>query len=222
MDQEVAEELQGIEERLLLPSRHTNFETRSITNMDDKLVMDAAKDSLQSLQTLIRMSPPIEDNNVSMTNFNAAANETLTNFRKTIDLLDRYGQPRKGHARFRSTPTAGYPGLTHITNQLVKVMENRMTPYAHLTSSALTLPCGSSTKKVIRVPAISPKFSEIPGDDFTWRKYGHKIIKGFPRGYYRCCIKDCPARKLVDRASNDETMLIITYDGKHIHTRDQY
>lgn len=35
-------------------------------------------------------------------------------------------------------------------------------------------------KKVVRVPAASPKFAEIPWDEFTWRKYGQKEIKGSP------------------------------------------
>ncbi|CAI9110216.1 OLC1v1010207C1 [Oldenlandia corymbosa var. corymbosa] len=35
-------------------------------------------------------------------------------------------------------------------------------------------------KKVIRVPAISMKISDIPPDDYSWRKYGQKPIKGSP------------------------------------------
>lgn len=32
----------------------------------------------------------------------------------------------------------------------------------------------------MRVPAISLKMSDIPPDDFSWRKYGQKPIKGSP------------------------------------------
>lgn len=35
-------------------------------------------------------------------------------------------------------------------------------------------------KKVVRMPAISMKTSDIPPDDFSWRKYGQKPIKGSP------------------------------------------
>ncbi|XVF89465.1 hypothetical protein PTKIN_Ptkin19aG0132500 [Pterospermum kingtungense] len=35
-------------------------------------------------------------------------------------------------------------------------------------------------KKVTRVPAISSKIADIPPDEFSWRKYGQKPIKGSP------------------------------------------
>ncbi|XP_049936926.1 WRKY transcription factor WRKY51-like isoform X2 [Nymphaea colorata] len=39
-------------------------------------------------------------------------------------------------------------------------------------------------KRVIRVPAVSSRLADIPADDYTWRKYGQKPIKGssHPRG----------------------------------------
>jgi hypothetical protein len=38
----------------------------------------------------------------------------------------------------------------------------------------------SRVKRMTRVPAISSKAAEIPADDFSWRKYGQKPIKGSP------------------------------------------
>nr|WGV38217.1 WRKY [Loropetalum chinense var. rubrum] len=76
-------------------------------------------------------------------------------------------------------------------------------------------------KRVVRVPAISMKMSDIPPDDFSWRKYGQKPIKGspHPRGYYKCSsVRGCPARKHVERALDDPTMLIVTYEGEHNHS----
>ncbi|CAA6670344.1 unnamed protein product [Spirodela intermedia] len=74
-------------------------------------------------------------------------------------------------------------------------------------------------KKVIRVPAISSKIADIPPDEYSWRKYGQKPIKGSPiRGYYKCSsLRGCPARKHVERALEDPSMLIVTYEGEHTH-----
>ncbi|KAH0705117.1 hypothetical protein KY290_009811 [Solanum tuberosum] len=78
----------------------------------------------------------------------------------------------------------------------------------------------SRDKKVIRIAAISSRIADIPGDEFSWRKYGQKPIKGsaYPRGYYKCSsLRGCPARKHVERAMDDPTMLIVTYEGEHCH-----
>ncbi|KAJ7966039.1 putative WRKY transcription factor [Quillaja saponaria] len=75
-------------------------------------------------------------------------------------------------------------------------------------------------KNTIRVPAISSKIADIPPDEYSWRKYGQKPIKGspYPRGYYRCStVRACPARKRVERAQDDPAFLVVTYEGEHRH-----
>nr|GMD12164.1 probable WRKY transcription factor 21 [Ipomoea batatas] len=56
--------------------------------------------------------------------------------------------------------------------------------------------CGSSSrchcskkrkhrvKRSIKVPAISNKLADIPQDEYSWRKYGQKPIKGSPHPRY--------------------------------------
>nr|VDD40762.1 unnamed protein product [Brassica oleracea] len=78
----------------------------------------------------------------------------------------------------------------------------------------------NKVKRTIRVPAISSKIADIPPDEYSWRKYGQKPIKGspHPRGYYKCStFKECPARKHVERALDDPSMLIVTYEWEHDH-----
>jgi hypothetical protein len=39
------------------------------------------------------------------------------------------------------------------------------------------------------------------------------------RGYYKCStVRGCPARKHVERATDDPAMLVVTYEGEHRHT----
>ncbi|ESW27888.1 hypothetical protein PHAVU_003G240900 [Phaseolus vulgaris] len=140
-----------------------------------------------------------------------------------------------------SSPPPPAPGAFHITS-LSHVSSAGKPPLSSSSSfkrkcSSENLPsgkCGSSSsrchcskksrkmrlKRVVRVPAISLKMADIPPDDYSWRKYGQKPIKGspHPRGYYKCSsVRGCPARKHVERALDDPAMLVVTYEGEHNH-----
>ncbi|PPD69530.1 hypothetical protein GOBAR_DD33593 [Gossypium barbadense] len=77
-------------------------------------------------------------------------------------------------------------------------------------------------KRSIKVPSIGNKLVDIPPDDYSWRKYGQKPIKGSPysRGYYKCSsMRGCPARKHSERCLEEPSMLIVTYEGEHNHPK---
>ncbi|KAI8015331.1 WRKY transcription factor WRKY24 [Camellia lanceoleosa] len=65
------------------------------------------------------------------------------------------------------------------------------------------------------VPVQGFTDTEIIGDGFRWRKYGQKVVKGNP--YPRCTNLKCNVRKHVERASDDPTAFLTTYEGRHNH-----
>uniref|UniRef100_A0ACD5T6U3 Uncharacterized protein n=1 Tax=Avena sativa TaxID=4498 RepID=A0ACD5T6U3_AVESA len=84
----------------------------------------------------------------------------------------------------------------------------------------------SQLKKVVReVPLGDGGVSGGPDDQWAWRKYGQKPIKGspHPRGYYKCSsLKACTARKLVERSPAKPGVLVVTYIADHCHAVPTY
>ncbi|WVZ68208.1 hypothetical protein U9M48_017171 [Paspalum notatum var. saurae] len=60
---------------------------------------------------------------------------------------------------------------------------------------------------------------KTPSDGYKWRKYGQKSIKNnpHPRSYYKCTSSRCGAKKHVEKSTEDPEMLIVTYEGRHLH-----
>lgn len=137
-------------------------------------------------------------------------------------------QPSSSSFQFKCpsyVPSSGKPPLSSSLKRKCSSMDDAL----RCRSSSGNSRCHCSKKRklriktVVRVPAISNKNADIPADDFSWRKYGQKPIKGspHPRGYYKCSsVRGCPARKHVERALDDPMMLIVTYEGDHNHSRN--
>ncbi|CAN0873081.1 Probable WRKY transcription factor 7 [Linum grandiflorum] len=132
----------------------------------------------------------------------------------------------------RSMSSSGFQ-LTHPSHGKPPLSSSSLKRKCSSMDDTNALKCGSSSsrchcskkrkskmRRVVRIPAISSKLADIPADEYSWRKYGQKPIKGspHPRGYYKCSsVKECPARKHVERALDDPMMLIVTYEGDHNH-----
>ncbi|EEF51756.1 probable WRKY transcription factor 75 [Ricinus communis] len=61
---------------------------------------------------------------------------------------------------------------------------------------------------------------DILDDGYRWRKYGQKTVKNskFPRSYYKCTHNGCSVKKQVQRKSEEEEVVVTTYEGKHTHS----
>ncbi|KAJ1386218.1 WRKY domain [Sesbania bispinosa] len=64
---------------------------------------------------------------------------------------------------------------------------------------------------------------DVLDDGYQWRKYGKKIVKNnkFPRSYYRCSHRGCNVKKQIQRHSQDEQIVVTTYEGMHTHPVDK-
>ncbi|KAJ8439270.1 hypothetical protein Cgig2_030205 [Carnegiea gigantea] len=83
---------------------------------------------------------------------------------------------------------------------------------------AVGVSCANSQGRITFVQQVAG--DRALSDNWNWRKYGQKTIKGspYPRSYYKCSSSgDCLARKQVEHSSSDPGTFLITYIDEHNH-----
>ncbi|CAA3002104.1 probable WRKY transcription factor 75 [Olea europaea subsp. europaea] len=103
-------------------------------------------------------------------------------------------------------------------------------PIAHVNDRKSIVPMENDVKsgkkkcdeKKTRKPRIAFRTRskvDILDDGYRWRKYGQKAVKNqkFPRSYYRCTHQGCNVKKQVQRESMEESIVVTTYEGMHVH-----
>ncbi|ONK80886.1 uncharacterized protein A4U43_C01F22850 [Asparagus officinalis] len=77
----------------------------------------------------------------------------------------------------------------------------------------------TSTGRKWKVAFRTKSEIETMDDGYKWRKYGKKMVKNSPnpRNYYRCLTEGCSVKKRVERARDDSSYVLTTYEGIHNH-----
>ncbi|XP_078434398.1 WRKY transcription factor WRKY51-like [Wolffia australiana] len=166
------------------------------------ITLDFSKPSSQFSKDSFSMSSA----NSSFMTSSAAAEPSVSNGTLGLPVLAAAAPPG---------PTTGKPPLSSTYKRKCQEHPHGAGSRCHCSKKRR-----SRVKRTIRVPVVSSKPADIPADEYSWRKYGQKPIKGspYPRGYYKCSTqRGCPARKHVERATDDPSMLIVTYEGEHRH-----
>ncbi|PNX71922.1 WRKY transcription factor [Trifolium pratense] len=232
---------------LIMEYRNNKFQENAVEEAASGL---QSIDKLIKLLSSNSKSNSMEFIEIDQMDYKTVADVAVSKFKNVISLLNNQNRTRTGHARFRRAPlpsssaTLSETIVYHATplQQIPPLAPKTIIDFSHNSSAnsfmssscSLKKKCSSSSghchcskkrkmrlRRVVRVAAISLKMADIPTDDYSWRKYGQKPIKGspHPRGYYKCSsVKGCPARKHVERALDDSSMLVVTYEGEHNHS----
>ncbi|KAL8506267.1 hypothetical protein ACS0TY_017224 [Phlomoides rotata] len=117
------------------------------------------------------------------------------------------------------SPEAG--GVEEECNEIMEDLQQKVCEDGDVKSKKVKLEKKKGEKKERQTRFAFMTKSEMDNleDGYRWRKYGQKAVKNshFPRSYYKCTTQKCNVKKRIERSSEDPSMVITTYEGKHNH-----
>ncbi|XP_024367367.1 uncharacterized protein [Physcomitrium patens] len=129
---------------------------------------------------------------------------------------DPFSQPPPGEG---SSTQQQHPHEQNLNTRLLAVDSNP--PWPRISSAANSEARkfgGQKAKPGVVLQKLNDGKRGIPDDGHRgWKKYGNKAIQNSNhcRGYYKCSLKECRAKKMVQLTDRDPTLFEVTYVGKH-------
>ncbi|CAH8282248.1 unnamed protein product [Eruca vesicaria subsp. sativa] len=113
---------------------------------------------------------------ISLSFDNSSCTPTMSSTRSFVSSLSIDGSVANNAEGRNSFHLVGEQSLSHSKRKcLLKGDEHGSSSRCHCSKKRK-----HRVRRSIRVPAISNKVADIPPDDYSWRKYGQKPIKGSP------------------------------------------
>ncbi|GAU26054.1 hypothetical protein TSUD_225160 [Trifolium subterraneum] len=179
-----------------------------INNKFQENAVEEAASGLQNIDKLIKLLSSNTKSNsmefiekIDQMDYKTVVDVAVSKFKNVISLLSQ-NRTRTGHARFRR---AHLPSSTTFSETRVY----HATPLQHIPPMVPKSGGLIQNKNII----------DFSANSFMSSSCLFCFVELLSKGYYKCSsVKGCPAQKHVERALDDSSMLVVTYEGEHNHS----